>query len=173
MNRVATLRFRDAVPTDQAMLDTWMQAPHVLANVPYGDWGWAQELARKPLWRHQWIALLGDRPIGFMQIIDAAAEETHYWGDIAPRTAAIDIWIGEADCVGHGLGSEMMARAIDFSFGWRTINRVVIDPLASNTDGRRFYERLGFQLLELRSFGDDDCAVYELHADAWQARRPA
>lgn len=162
-----TIRCRDAKPADQAMLESWMAAPHVRANVPYEDWGWADELARKPNWRQQWIAQLGERPIGFVQIIDAAAEETHYWGDIDPGTAAIDIWIGEADYVGRGLGTLMMQRAIDFCFGWRDITRIVIDPLASNTDGRRFYERLGFRLLELRRFGDDECAVYELRAKDW------
>lgn len=161
------LVFRDAETSDQAMLEAWMSTPHVRAIVPYEDWGWADELPRKPAWRRQWIAQLGDRPIGFVQIIDAAAEETHYWGDVAAGTAAIDIWIGEADCIGRGLGTQMMKRAINFCFGWRDITRIVIDPLASNTAGRRFYERLGFRLIESRRFGDDDCAVCELHARDW------
>ena len=161
------LSFRDAVPGDQAMLEAWMVAPHVRANIPYEDWGWAEELPRQPAWRKQWIAQLDERPIAFVQIIDAAAEETHYWGDIASGTAAIDIWIGEAACVGLGMGTRIMRHAIGFCFGWRGINRIVIDPLASNTAGRRFYERLGFEFLERRHLGNDDCAIYELRAEHW------
>jgi aminoglycoside 6'-N-acetyltransferase len=35
--------------------------------------------------------------IGFVQIIDPAREESHYWGDAPGGLRAIDIWIGEAD----------------------------------------------------------------------------
>jgi aminoglycoside 6'-N-acetyltransferase len=39
----------------------------------------------------------------------------------------------------------------------------IIDPLASNTRAHRFYERLGFQFVERRQFGDDDCFVYRIN----------
>jgi aminoglycoside 6'-N-acetyltransferase len=38
-----------------------------------------------------------------------------------------------------------------------------IDPLASNTAARTFYERLGFTFVEEKRFGDDDTAVYILY----------
>lgn len=170
MTTGSLLNFRDAEPADQLLLETWLAAPHVRANVPDEDWEWARELPRKPAWRKQWISELDERPVGFVQIIDAAAEETHYWGNVAANTAAIDIWIGEVDCIGRGVGTQMMTRAINFCFGWRSIDRIVIDPLAANVAGRRFYERLGFRLLELRRFGDDQCAVYELRAQDWADR---
>ena len=39
-------------------------------------------------------------------------------------------------------------------------DRVWIDPLASNEAAIRFYERLGFEFVEERDFGDDHCRVY-------------
>ena len=42
------------------------------------------------------------------------------------------------------------------------VTAVLIDPLATNTDAIRFYERLGFQFVENRRFGDDDCCVYQI-----------
>ncbi len=43
----------------------------------------------------------------------------------------------------------------------------MIDPLASNTRAHTFYERVGFQLVGPRTFGEDDCLVYRLDRYAW------
>lgn len=43
----------------------------------------------------------------------------------------------------------------------------LIDPLASNTRAHRFYERLGFQCIDRRWFGEDDCFVYRLNRSDW------
>jgi aminoglycoside 6'-N-acetyltransferase len=47
------------------------------------DWGWQTELHRQPDWREQLIAEVEGIPIGFLQIIDPAQEEEHYWGECA------------------------------------------------------------------------------------------
>ena len=48
------------------------------------------------------------------------------------------------------------------------VTAVVIDPLASTTRAHRFYERLVFQPVERRMFGDDDCLVLRLERARWQ-----
>ena len=58
------------------------------------------------------IAELDGRPIGFVQIIDPAREESHYWGDAPGGLRAIDIWVGEADDLGKGYGTEIMKLAL-------------------------------------------------------------
>jgi aminoglycoside 6'-N-acetyltransferase len=102
------------------------------------------------------------RPVGVMQIIDAAREETHYWGDAEPNLRAIDIWLGEASDLGRGYGTQMMKLAIDRCFADPKVTAILIDPLASNTRAHRFYERLGFKPVGRRMFGTDDCVVYRL-----------
>ena len=161
------LAWRPAAPNDQALLERWMAAPHVRANVPDEDWGWAEELPRRPAWRQQLIAMLGTRPVGFVQIIDAAEEESHYWGDVAAGHAAIDLWIGEPDCIGRGLGTTMMREALRRSFTAFGAHTILIDPLVSNTAARRFYERLGFRCLEDRWIQGHHCAIYTLSMDQW------
>ena len=69
---------------------------------------WDDELARQSDLSQYVIAELDGRPIGLMQIIDAAREETHYWGDVEQGLAAIDIWIGEEADLGRGYGTQMM-----------------------------------------------------------------
>ncbi|WP_308737902.1 GNAT family N-acetyltransferase [Nostoc sp. 'Peltigera membranacea cyanobiont' N6] len=89
------------------------------------------------------IAQINGRPIGFVQIIDPAREESRYWGDVAPDLRAIDIWIGEETDLGKGYGTKMMQLALNRCFADPRVTTVLIDPLASNTRAHRFYERLG------------------------------
>lgn len=153
---------RPAGPADLDLLRRWDEEPHVVASDPNDDWGWELELARTPDWREQLIAEADGRPIGFVQIIDPAREDSHYWGDCPPDLRAIDIWIGEADALGRGYGTEMMRQAIARCFADASVSAIVIDPLASNADAIRFYERLGFRPVGPRRFGEDNCLVMRL-----------
>lgn len=163
-----SIKLRPATINDLPVLQYWDEQPHVLASDPNDDWGWATELEKNPVWREQLIAELGDRPLGFIQIIDPLLEETHYWGEsVEPNLRAIDIWIGEAADLGKGYGTMMMNLALEKCFAPPEVTAVIIDPLATNTDAHRFYERLGFKFVEERSFGEDDCFVYRLEREDW------
>ncbi|MBT9314575.1 GNAT family N-acetyltransferase [Leptothoe spongobia] len=158
---------RTATPDDLELLRYWDQQPHILASDPDSDWEWEIELLRTPDWREQLIAELDGRPIGFIQIIDPAREDSHYWGDISTNLRAIDIWIGEASDLGKGYGTQMMQLAFIRCFADLAVTAILIDPLASNIHAHRFYERLGFRFVERRAFGTDDCLVYRLSRDDW------
>jgi aminoglycoside 6'-N-acetyltransferase len=164
-----SIRLRRATLQDLPLLRYWDDQPHVIAAT--GDdegFEWETELARNPDWGELLIAESESRPIGFIQIIDPANEETHYWGDIEQDLRAIDIWIGEAADLGRGYGTRMMQLALNRCFAEARVKAVLVDPLASNTRAHRFYERLGFRPLERRMFGDDDCVVYRLDRAAWK-----
>jgi aminoglycoside 6'-N-acetyltransferase len=71
------LRLRRARPADRAVLERWDAAPDAQ------DWGgeddafdWARELRRNPPWRRLLMAELWGRPLGCVQIIDPAREES-------------------------------------------------------------------------------------------------
>jgi len=164
------ITLRPAGPADLELLEHWDEQPHVLASDPDGDWGWREELARSPEWREQLIAERDGRPIGFVQIIDPALEDSHYWGEIESGFRAIDIWIGEAADLGKGYGTTMMRLALERCFQSPEVRAVLIDPLASNTRAHRFYERLGFKFIEPRRFYDDDCFVYRLTRADWESQ---
>lgn len=158
---------RSANPSDLQLLRRWDEKPHVVASDPNDDWGWEVELARSPDWREQLIAEEDGRAIAFVQIIDPAREESHYWGAVEDHLRAIDIWIGEEADLCRGYGSEIMRQALGRCFVEPAVTAVLIDPLASNTRAQRFYERLGFRFLERRRFGEDDCFVYRLERSLW------
>ena len=166
---MSALALRPAVPADAPLLRRWDEEPHVVASDPNDDWNWETELARSPDWREQLIAEVDGRPIGFVQIIDPAREESHYWGDCAPNLRAVDIWIGEAADLNRGHGTRMMQLALARCFAAPEVDAVLIDPLANNTRAIRFYQRLGFRPVGLRRFGADECLVHELSRTEWLA----
>ncbi|WP_235526479.1 GNAT family N-acetyltransferase [Nostoc piscinale] len=167
------INLRSATSADLDLLRHWDEQPHVIASDPNDDWNWEVELEQTPDWREQLIAEIDDRPIGFIQIIDPAREESHYWGDVAENLRAIDIWIGKEADLGKGYGTKMMQLALARCFAEPSVAAVIIDPLANNTRAHRFYERLGFQFVEYRRFGEDECFIYRLNRLDWQNKSPA
>jgi aminoglycoside 6'-N-acetyltransferase len=150
------------VPADLATLRRWDRDPDVRSSLIDSDWHWETELQRQPSWREWLIAEVDGRPIGFIQIIDPEHEETKYWGCMNAGHRAIDIWIGEPEARSHGYGAQMMEKAIERSFADPSVHTILIDPLVSNTRSHRFYERLGFEFVVERTFGEDSCRVYKL-----------
>jgi aminoglycoside 6'-N-acetyltransferase len=164
------MRLRPATLEDLPMLRRWDEQPHVVASDPDDDWNWEIELAHRPDWREMLIAEQDGRPIGFLQIIDPAREESQYWGDVPDGLRAIDIWIGASADLGKGYGTQMMRLALARCFADPGVSAVLIDPLASNVRAHRFYERIGFRFVERRRFGDHDCFVYRLERGAFAVR---
>jgi aminoglycoside 6'-N-acetyltransferase len=164
------MRLRPATPSDQGLLQSWQSKPHVVAATgDFSEVDWQAELACEPDWREILVAEQDGRPIGVLQIIDPAREETHYWGDVEPDLRAIDVWIGEETHIGRGYGTRMMRLALERCFANAAVKAVLVDPLVVNTRAHRFYERLGFRRVERRMFGSDDCFVYRLERQAWQS----
>jgi aminoglycoside 6'-N-acetyltransferase len=161
------MELRPATPNDLEVLRCWDEPPHVVAADPHDDWAWEVELERSPGWREQLMAEVDGRPVGFLQLIDPALEESRYWGDIPSGLRAIDIWIGEEADLGKGYGTEMRRLALARCFKDPAVSAVLIDPLASNVRTHRFCERLGFQFVERRRFGEDECFVYRLERSSY------
>lgn len=161
------MNLRPATPADLDLLQHWNEQLHVIAAAPNADWHWEEELDRTPAWREQLIAEIDNRAIGFIQIIDPAREESHYWGDVAENLRAIDIWIGEETDLGKGYGTKMMQLALAKCFADPSVAAVLVDPLVSNIRVHHFYERLGFRWVDRRQFDEDDCFIYCLNRADW------
>ncbi|MFO7188883.1 MAG: GNAT family N-acetyltransferase [Pseudomonadota bacterium] len=164
-----SLVLRPATAADAPLLRHWDAQPHVFAAKSDEDWQWEAELGRCEDWCARFIAERNGRPIGFVQILDAAREPTRYWGEVPEGTLAIDLWIGVESELGRGYGSEMMRQALQRCFDASGTQRVVVDPLAANTRAHRFYRRFGFRPLERRRLGTDECLVHALTRAAWEA----
>jgi aminoglycoside 6'-N-acetyltransferase len=171
------MKLRLATIADAPTLEAWDREAHVIAATgsdgQEGMYDWRVELPRVVSWREFLIAEIDGRPIGMMQIIDPELEESHYWGNVAPNLRAIDIWIGDAGDLGRGYGTEMMRLAVERCFAAPEVTAILMDPMVSNTDAHRFYERLGFRRIGRQMFDDDDCYVYRLERQDWLKPRPA
>src|SRR5262245_7843600 len=166
------MKLRKATLADLSRLHYWDSKAHVIAATGADEpYDWASELPRDVPWRELLIAEIEGIPIGVLQIIDPADEESHYWGEIERNLRAIDIWIGEESDLGRGYGTQMMVLALGRCFADPAVKAVLIDPLASNIRAHRFYERLGFAMVERRIFGSDDCLVHRLTREDWRRRR--
>ncbi len=147
---------------DVALLVRWDDDADVRTALggPGADWyDWSTELVRDVPWRELFIVEEAGKPIGFLQLTDAHHEESHYWGAIEPGAWALDIWIGSPEDRGRGLGAKAMKAALRRVFGRHGAEMVVIDPAVDNLRAIAFYERLGFERVGVRRFGDDECLV--------------
>lgn len=156
------MKFREATIEDLTLLQYWDKQEHILEAGLGDGWAWETELQRSPDWREQWIAELEGVPIGFLQIIDPALEETQYWGNVSNDLRAIDIWISEVKYLGKGYGKQMMQWAISRCFANSGVRAIWVDPLSSNVKAHRFYERLGFRFAGCRELEGEECFVYQL-----------
>ena len=163
------ITLRHATWDDLELLQHWDEQPQVKEAIGEDDddWHWEEELKRSPEWREFLVAELAGRPIGFIQIIDPLLEDSHYWGEVEPNLRALDIWIGEADALGQGYGTQMMRLAFARCFADPAVTAILIDPLKSNVRAHRFYERLGFEFVEERCFDTEMCKVYQLRRENW------
>ena len=176
-----TVNIRPATTADVPLLERWDHEPHVIAatsddpdaDVAFEDAEWVEETGSDDPASAFFIAEVDGRPIGAIQVIDPALERTQYWGkDCPPNLRAMDIWIGEADCLGKGYGTAMMTMAINRAFATPEVKAIAIDPPNSNTDAHRFYARLGFRPTGRRLFEDDDCLVHRLDRADWRFGDP-
>ena len=163
------ITLRHATWDDLELLQHWDEQPQVKEAIGEDDddWHWEEELKRSPEWREFLVAEVAGRPIGFIQIIDPLLEDSHYWGEVEPNLRALDIWIGEADALGQGYGTQMMRLAFARCFADPAVTAILIDPLKSNVRAHRFYERLGFEFVEERCFDTEMCRVYQLRREVW------
>lgn len=150
---------------DVELLRRWDADPDVAAAIggAGADWyDWSVELDRELDWRELLVVEHERRPIGFVQLLDAARDESGYWGDVEPGTWSLDIWIGSAADRGQGLGAAAMRCALVRLFEQHGADVVVIDPRVENRRAIAFYRRLGFETVGERVFDDDHCLVMRL-----------
>lgn len=161
------LQIRHADKHDIAILKKWDKQEHVRASGGQDDYiDWHQALSKPVIWASYLIAMVNNKPVGFLAVIDPALEETHYWGKISSNLAAVDIWIGEKDYLNKGWGRLMMSLTLDQLFA-QNVSAVLVDPLFTNQRACIFYEKLGFKKKERRVFGNDDCLVYQITRSVW------
>jgi len=148
------LRFRPVLPEDLPLLHEWLQRPHVKRWWTDRD-SYEEVVARylpaiegsDPTDLH--LALLDDRPVGFLQtyIVADYAEHEETVGAVE-GAAGVDLLLADEELTGRGIGSEMLRRYVEEIVFARPGTRCCIaDPEAANVASVRAFEKAGFRVV--------------------------
>lgn len=136
--------FRQVEERDLPDILRWLADPEVREF--YGDPDETIEQARRhylepdvnPCWR--FVIEWAGRGIGEIQYYHQYPGEDYEWD------AGIDIFIGEPDARGRGVGIEAIRVMLRFLFEEKHVHRAIIDPEVGNRRAIHVYERAGFRL---------------------------
>lgn len=94
-----------------------------------------------------------NRPIGFIQAYNAydfpreGFNVTDVWQELSQSLAALDFFIGEPDCIGMGLGAEILKAFLE-SHLFHFYEACLVDPDKSNKAAIKTYTKAGFSTLK-------------------------
>jgi len=103
---------------------------------------------KKPI--STYIIYFNATPIGYIQyynVYDFPRDDNATLEGLPKNLAAIDLYIGEADFVGQGLGPLLIDQFL-IHYVWKYFSACFVDVNASNTQARRAYEKAGFKLIK-------------------------
>ena len=141
------IRFRRLDGNDLSVMLDWLQRTHVKEWWDDGDdtiGKVSEHYASEPDTVFRYIVCSDDgSPVGYIQYYVESND-----------TGGIDLFIGEPDVLGQGLGTEIVTafiKLIDQEYGPRV---VVIDPDPNNQRAIRCYEKAGFHFDRIGSNTD-------------------
>ncbi len=114
------------------------------------------------------VILLDEVPIGYIIYCDLYAYKTIH---PSPKgvfigepegTCGVDFFIGEAELLNQGLGTQIMQSFCKMLFKNPQVKRIVIDPASNNTRAIRCYEKVGFKTLTKTHDGICEVTIMEL-----------
>jgi aminoglycoside 6'-N-acetyltransferase len=140
------------------MLAAWVQAPHVARW--WGEPATQLEAAlRRPVGGGDALIVADGTPVGYIRWERAAREELDAAGlsELPAGTVGIDIAIGEAHCLGRGIGSRALAKVVERITAGREVPAIIMATSVDNAGAIRAFEKAGFQ--RRRTFEDGEYGV--------------
>ncbi len=145
------MRFRPLATGDLPTLYEWLHRPHVREwwDEPSGlaeleeDYLSPEGVASGT---RGYIALLEEKPIGFIQFYVVKGSGDGWWEDEEdPGARGIDQYLAEAGSLGQGLGSAMVRAFVTLLFQDPAVTKVQTDPSPNNERAIRCYRKAGFR----------------------------
>lgn len=151
------VRRLEDVPADVSLLARWLSDPRVLEfyegrdnphderkvrDVFYGGKADSTEVPCIFEWEGQ--------PVGYVQFYPVDTEgEAYYDCGPGPLTYGVDLFIGEPEYWGRGIGTALLRLVIAYLVDECGAGRVVIDPVVTNVRAIRSYEKCGFRKVKV------------------------
>jgi aminoglycoside 6'-N-acetyltransferase len=101
------------------------------------------------------------RPIGVIQSyrVDSYPEYVAELGALREPAFSLDVFIGEPDLIGKGIGPALLRAFLPIAFERYGLDYAVIGPARSNVAAIRSYEKVGFRYL--KDYREDDTSEPE------------
>jgi putative acetyltransferase len=137
---VATILIRAQEPGDAQALTEVMNCPGVVAGtlrLPFGSL--AQQMERMGQRRdnhHGLVAEIDGRVVGSLGLVIETAPRRRHCGSIGMGV--------HDDFQGQGVGTALLAAAIDLADNWLGLRRLELHVYTDNAAGIRLYEKFGF-----------------------------
>jgi RimJ/RimL family protein N-acetyltransferase len=146
--------FRPLTLTDLPSMHRWLNMPHVRETYGLGRLPSPSDVAEEygsmvggQGGTFPYVIHLGGRDIGYLQTY-RIAEHPAYAREIGvdDESAGLDLFLGEPDCVGRGIGPLVIDRFVrEVIFATTPAVAVVADPSSSNRRSVRAFEKAGFR----------------------------
>jgi RimJ/RimL family protein N-acetyltransferase len=154
------ISFRPMTEADFALMHTWLCRPHVvewwaptptleevredyLPHIPDG----ALLPVDAPSGTVVYFAYRDGKPFGYIQAYRVMAHQKDGWwlDETDPNALGIDQFIGEAELLNQGLGTEMVRAFVAQLFEDRRVTKVQTDPDPENARAIACYRKAGFR----------------------------
>lgn len=142
---------------DVSLVEVWLHKDHVrrwyeIPRLGVSIEDWLYELNERQgefRWLTHLIVLWNGRPIGLCQYYACEDSKEEDFGSLHIAGAyGIDYLIGEEDCLGKGLGKEMITSLVDTVFSFPDAQCVTADIDNANTASKRTLVSCGFAVLD-------------------------
>ena len=92
------------------------------------------------------LILLDGEPVGMIQTYLVGDDRDEWPSEIGSDEAGVDLFIGEAELIGSGLGPRAIRRFVEeIVFADARVTACIADPDARNTRSLRAFEKAGFE----------------------------
>lgn len=172
---MASIRFQPLTEADLPLMHRWLNTEHVMKHYSPGGRTFEQVKAKyipyiqgtQPT--RPYLILHGDTPVGYIQgyFVEDWPDFVAAVGGVEPGTASIDLFIGEADAVGKGLGSAAVRAFLqEIIFGEMGASACIIGPHANNPAAIRAYEKAGFRYWKTVQEAEEPYPTYLMRLEA-------
>jgi aminoglycoside 6'-N-acetyltransferase len=150
---MSNISFRKLEQRDLSMLQGWLNAPHIQGIYEKAPVS-MEEVEEKYNARilenarvKSFVILHDDKPIGYIQAYRVSDDPRYEKAFALPYDAAgIDLFIGEKEYVGKGLGSNIIKKFTkEVVFSLFDVEYCIADPGVKNTPSMRAFEKAGFK----------------------------
>ncbi|MCB0016421.1 MAG: GNAT family N-acetyltransferase [Anaerolineales bacterium] len=168
------IRFAPVAAGDRSLIIGWLQQPHVSqwlhgAGLQNTLDSLDQFLEGEAEFDH-WLVSEQGAPFAYLltSTVDQMAAEVAAVPFAGDRAITLDVFIGEPDYLGKGLGTALIQQFIERQFP--EITDVLIDPEATNARAIHVYQKLGFRIIETFIAPWHPVPHYLMHLDCLAGR---